>query len=237
MFNALKKTSTEKWNIRDNGNYVIPYTITGHYDRRELANIRKAMSRIEANTCIRFRERTRERDYIEIQNQAGQGCYTNVGRIGGRGIVMLESNYRETCTEPETVIHELLHVTGLWHEHMRYDRDQYIKVHYENIDRGYWSQFEKVKPWEATTYNIPYDYKSIMHYEKSAFAYEGKISMETLDPRYQNVIGRQKDASPSDYRKVCEIYQCSQCMNGNTDIDVQKPDPVTVKPFPSTKRG
>ncbi|KAJ1368227.1 hypothetical protein KIN20_029310, partial [Parelaphostrongylus tenuis] len=33
----------------------------------------------------------------------------------------------------KTVQHELLHVIGLWHEHMRYDRDKYVKIHYENI--------------------------------------------------------------------------------------------------------
>ncbi|KHJ75668.1 astacin [Oesophagostomum dentatum] len=163
------------------------------------------MDRIEANTCIRFKERTNEHDYIEIQNKAGEGCYTNVGRIGGKGILMLESNFRETCMEPETVLHELMHVVGLWHEHMRYDRDKYIRVHYENIDKEYWPQFTKVKPEIATTYNVPYDYKSIMHYDKTAFAQKGKISMETLDPNFQDVIGNQKDASPSDYRKFARF--------------------------------
>ena len=41
-----------------------------------------------------------------------------------------------SCVEVDIVVHELMHAIGLWHEHMRYDRDDYIKVHYENIDPG-----------------------------------------------------------------------------------------------------
>ncbi|PIO61316.1 astacin, partial [Teladorsagia circumcincta] len=46
-------------------------------------------------------------------------------------------------------------------------------------------QFAKVSPFEATTYNVPYDYKSVMHYGKDAFALPNKISMRTKDPDYQ----------------------------------------------------
>ncbi|KAJ1357169.1 hypothetical protein KIN20_015243 [Parelaphostrongylus tenuis] len=31
------------------------------------------------------------------------------------------------------VQHELLHIVGLYHEHARYDRDKYIKIHSGNI--------------------------------------------------------------------------------------------------------
>ncbi|KAK6726489.1 hypothetical protein RB195_004674 [Necator americanus] len=186
MFNALHRTSYLKWDKKDSdGNFVIPYRITGQYDQSERRTIARAMKRIEDNTCIRFKPRANEWDYVDIRNQAGQGCYTNVGRPGGRSVLMLEANYAETCMETEIVLHELMHVIGLWHEHMRYDRDKYIKVHYENIERGYWSQFEKVTPDKATTYNVPYDYKSVMHYGKRSFAKPGRISMETLDSRYQ----------------------------------------------------
>uniref|UniRef100_A0A0K0D7G0 Metalloendopeptidase n=1 Tax=Angiostrongylus cantonensis TaxID=6313 RepID=A0A0K0D7G0_ANGCA len=132
--------------------------------------------------------------------------------------------------EIHIVQHELLHVIGLWHEHMRYDRDQYVRVLRQNIAPGYESQFKKISSSESTVYGLPYDYRSIMHYSKTAFAIPGTITMETRDPRYMNVIGRQNDASRSDYLKVCQIYGCNQC-NGEECVDKFPKLCVAVKQY------
>ncbi|KAJ1345744.1 hypothetical protein KIN20_013844, partial [Parelaphostrongylus tenuis] len=232
--NALFNNTQRKWNVRDaTGNIVIPYEIGGRYDAQERNIIKQAMKRIEDNTCIRFRLRNSERDYIDISNRRGEGCYTSVGRLHGRSILMLESNERSTCIEVQIVQHELLHVIGLWHEHMRYDRDKYIKVHYRNIRRGLESQFDKVSPREATVYNMPYDYKSVMHYPSTAFARPGTITMETLDKKYMNVIGRQTDASKIDYEKVCKIYGCQKCNGESLKPGGGDENPSTLAPKPT----
>lgn len=51
--------------------------------------------------------------------------------------------FKFSCVEPDIVIHELLHTIGLWHEHMRADRDDYIRVLYKNIEPGMKSKFRK----------------------------------------------------------------------------------------------
>uniref|UniRef100_A0A1I8BRS6 Metalloendopeptidase n=1 Tax=Meloidogyne hapla TaxID=6305 RepID=A0A1I8BRS6_MELHA len=151
-------------------------------------------------------------------------CYTTVGQIRGRQVLMLESGWEESCgwgcllTYPgcidhQTVIHELMHKVGLWHEQMRYDRDKYIKIHWENIIPGLENQFGKIGRGQSTTYNLPYDYKSVMQYKKNAGARkENLVTMETIDKRYTDIIGNSKDASPEDYKKICSIYKCNKCM-------------------------
>lgn len=79
---------------------------------------------------------------------------------------MLEANNVATCVEHDIVIHELFHTIGLWHEHMRHDRDEYITVRYDKIEPAFYSQFEKISKFESTTYNVEYDYQSVMHYSK-----------------------------------------------------------------------
>jgi Astacin (Peptidase family M12A) len=112
------------------------------------------------------------------------------------------------------IVHELLHLLGLYHEHTRHDAPRYIRVHYENIDPARFSNF-RPEPNTAPTssYGIPYDYRSVMHYGQSYFAsHDGETTIETRLPYYQDIIGRAESASPSDHLKVCAMYRCSKCM-------------------------
>ncbi|KAL3103380.1 hypothetical protein niasHS_002566 [Heterodera schachtii] len=215
MRNAIKPNSPNRWTrySNDRGQFIIPYIISGKFDSPEHTIISRAMMAIAENTCIKFERRSGEADYVDLRNERGEGCYTVVGRSAGRNTVMLETNEVATCLEFDIVIHELMHTIGLWHEQMRYDRDEYIKIHYENISPAFINQFEKVPDTDSTTYGVKYDYQSVMHYAKDAFATAaGKITMETLDKQFQDVIGRVKDASPGDYVKICNIYACQTCM-------------------------
>ncbi|CAJ0596131.1 unnamed protein product [Cylicocyclus nassatus] len=214
MYNALPPSSRLKWNyIKDyDGKYVIPYAFGGSYENAEKEIIRRAMAKVDKNTCIRFHTRSYEKDYVEIQNHEGEGCFSTVGRYGGKSILMLEASRMGSCMQEHTIIHELLHIVGLWHEHMREDRDKYIVVHWDNIQKGYQNQFAMVEKSDAVTYGLPYDYLSIMHYGKTAFANPRSISMEPMEKQYLDLIGKAKEPSENDWIKVCAIYECKTCM-------------------------
>ncbi|KIH61369.1 astacin [Ancylostoma duodenale] len=193
-----------------NGNFIIPFVISGKYDSNSMKVIHDAMEELNQNTCIRFQQRTNEDDYVDIKNERGLGCASFVGRKStGPNPLYLE----DRCMEPHIVIHELLHVIGLYHEHTRADRDRYIRVHWDNIEgEDLKKEFGKLDPMDDPSYGIPYDYKSIMHYAKDVFAKPGTITLETLDPRYQDIIGTATEPSEDDYKKVCLMYNCGHCM-------------------------
>ncbi|KIH49170.1 astacin, partial [Ancylostoma duodenale] len=65
---------------------------------------------------------------------------------------------------------------------------------------------------EPDPYGIPYDYYSIMHLWKDAFAKPDTITIETLDKMYQDIIGKQKKPSKWDYKRICYMYRCDVCM-------------------------
>ncbi|KAJ1360038.1 hypothetical protein KIN20_018918 [Parelaphostrongylus tenuis] len=71
---AIFNDSEDKWNLTDSkGRIVIPYIISGKFDAIELSTIKTAMKRIRRNTCVRFRKRKTEADYVDIQNEKDQG--------------------------------------------------------------------------------------------------------------------------------------------------------------------
>ncbi|CAJ0598868.1 unnamed protein product [Cylicocyclus nassatus] len=130
---AASSMSQELWNqYPENGNYIVPYKFTGTYSSEERSMITAAMQKIAGNTCVEFRLRTNEDEFVEIINKEDGSCGANVGRIGENRIY-LESNNNVNCMDAKTIMVNLLHSLGLSRENQRVDRDKYINVHFENM--------------------------------------------------------------------------------------------------------
>lgn len=55
-----------------------------------------------------------------------------------------------------------------------YDRDEYVTIHWENIQPGLEDNFEKYTSEQVTYFNTTYDYYSVMHYNAYGFSINGK---------------------------------------------------------------
>lgn len=66
------------------------------------------------------------------------GCYSYVGKIGGRQTLSLAAD----CIADYIIWHEMMHAIGFEHEHQRPDRDSFIRVDYANVIPGQMSEFE-----------------------------------------------------------------------------------------------
>lgn len=85
-------------------------------------------------TCIRFKPYAgEESDYLRITADTS-GCWSSVGRIGGRQDLNLQ--VPGCATKKGTVIHELMHAVGFLHEQSRYERDEYVNIQWQNIISG-----------------------------------------------------------------------------------------------------
>lgn len=69
--------------------------------------IRYGMDFLEYYTCVRFIPRTNQYDYVQIYS--GNGCSSNMGRIGGKQRVSLK---KSGCLSKGTIMHELIHALG-----------------------------------------------------------------------------------------------------------------------------
>lgn len=62
------------------------------------------------------------------------GCWSSVGRIGGRQELNLQSP--GCLTKKGTVEHEMMHALGFLHEQNRWERDKHVTVNYDNVQDG-----------------------------------------------------------------------------------------------------
>ncbi|CAG7838462.1 unnamed protein product [Allacma fusca] len=182
---------------------IVHYDIDLQFSYDETMHIYKAVETIQNNTCIIFEEIVSNNysvDYIFF-NKVAKGCSSNVGRQGGRQPVNLASAcFSKRHGKP---MHEVLHALGFYHEHCRGDRDQYVSINTNNIKKGHKHNFD-IKP--SKTFQVSYDYHSIMHYSAYAFAINPNI--KTIDVLQSNTnIGQRKKMSKKDIKKVEKMYK------------------------------
>jgi hypothetical protein len=176
-------------------NRTIPYVIAD--DIPNPKRIDDAVAAWQTHTSIRFVPRSAEEHFVDIV-RTDDGCASSVGCQGGRQELIL----RDDCSTGN-IIHELGHTIGLWHEHTRADRDNFVTVIDASIDVDLAFNFDK--HIDDGVLLGAYDYASIMHYPASAFPVNsGDI---TIVPKTAGVtIGQRERLSPGDIAAVEALY-------------------------------
>ncbi|XP_053673696.1 hatching enzyme 1.2-like [Anopheles nili] len=156
-------------------NAIVPYYIVPNsFTSNQIYMIERAMNVFHAKTCVRFVPRTAQTpQFVRITNRPA-GCYASIGRNldNEQNVMNLQA---PGCLHGGTPIHEMMHTLGFLHEVSRPDRDQYIYVNRSALepqyqtDSFYNTNFAKYER-NVETYNIGYNYGSIMHYTRYAGA-------------------------------------------------------------------
>ena len=116
-------------------------------------------------------------DYVDIDLSASDTS----------GVCEAEEGYEAMAAQPMggstdcsvgTILHEMGHVIGLWHEQSRPDRASYVDVTYANVVKGSWGNFLS-QPQDEQILGA-YDYASVMEYTPYAFTRDGAPVIETI---------------------------------------------------------
>ncbi|XP_023650613.1 hatching enzyme 1.2-like isoform X2 [Paramormyrops kingsleyae] len=188
------------WPKSANGLVEVPYVISSGFSTSDIQVIQSAINAFSSKTCIRFTPWTSQSDYLSIENL--YGCYSSIGKIGGKQVVSLMES---TCLIGGIVQHELNHALGFYHEHVRSDRDRYVRINWKYVDPNETFNFDK----QNTTNEITaYDYGSVMHYGRTAFTIKPGMDTITPIPDETAQIGQRNGLSQSDILRINKLYGC-----------------------------
>ena len=99
-------------------NGIVPYEIDGALPNQ--ARVTGAIAMVEEATAgIDLVPRSGEADFIRFTT--GDGCASPIGRQGGQQNIILDDD----CSTGNAA-HEIIHSLGLFHEHTRCDRDDFV---------------------------------------------------------------------------------------------------------------
>ena len=189
---------------------VIPYQLADGFSDAERQRILNAFEQWSRIAPLVFVARTTQSGYLNVtkdpaqENQASP-CFSAVGQFR-RGAVV-RTNLGSTCASSvRTIAHEFGHALGMWHEHQRSDREQYLSIDFDNVRDNARSNFNII-------HGLPllgeYDFGSIMHYTRSAFAVDA--ARPTIVPHapfesWNQTMGTLPEISERDHGAVAFLY-------------------------------
>lgn len=219
----------------------VPYQFSSNLSSDLRLRIRNAMDHWEDNTCLRFTAHNGESDYVECTSIIDV-CVANIGKIGGRQFINIYNN----CSFG-TVVHEIGHAVGFWHEQSRPDRDNYVRINEHNVMTGMRYNFMKRSITDINSRGYEYDYGSIMHYPETAFVLKNCSGCKTIEitntaayiKQGSPEMGQVKGLSVGDIQQANILYNCPKSgvkgvlivniINGQSLPDT---DPILNSPNP-----
>lgn len=153
----------------------IYYTIASNMGSINVNKINSAISEYNNKTNTQWIYRSNQSNYVEFifGSSSGSDGWAHIGYQGGKQTVSLDQ-----YISLGSVIHEMGHTVGLYHEHTRKDRDQYVKILWNNIQSG---QSYNFNIYNSGTDIGPFNINSVMMYWPTSYSKNGLPTITRAD--------------------------------------------------------
>ncbi|CAD5219815.1 unnamed protein product [Bursaphelenchus xylophilus] len=197
--------------IRQWSNSYIPYFVDPQMSADQEAVIDSAVEAIQAVSCLNFvKQSSRPTGNFIFYSIYPSTAFCGISNIGmqksGNNVVYMSF----MCNSQDNrgvAIHETLHALGVAHEHVRTDRDDHIRINWNNVDPNNYAFFALNDAKMFTSYGVPYGYDSIMHY-KSTAATTATASGPSMTPLHgsEYEMGQRRHLSETDIQLLNKMY-------------------------------
>lgn len=159
-------------------NKVIPYKINSGFTQNQISIINSALATLESVVQLDFQPISTTSYPCIIFTPSSNANNSPLGKQANGNTINLYSAYFSQTT----VMHEVMHSLGFFHEQARTDRDNYVIIYEDNIEDGKDHNFKTFQERELLGYNLgSFDYNSIMIYSSTDFGINGSVTMTKLD--------------------------------------------------------
>ncbi|MFC3354800.1 M12 family metallopeptidase [Sphingobacterium zeae] len=193
---AVMTNLVSKW-----PNGEVPYLIESNF--YDVQRVSDAISRYHNQTPVRLvPKQPWHNDYVIFVNHPSTSM-SSLGKIGG-----VQQIHISTSAGYGTVMHEIGHAIGLFHEHTRSDRDQFVQVDPSVANNINYQKYDT----NFLGFDVGFfDFNSIMMYPMS------NVLKNKSDPTYNWPLNR-SDFSTGDISGINYIYGVSPYIDVRLDV-------------------
>jgi hypothetical protein len=181
----------------------IPYTVHKNLPSTQRRELQAAINYLQKRTPLRFIDSIKnETSFLFFVPATDDKCASYLGRQIGGQQVYLGNNCKR-----DAILHEIMHALGFIHEHSRFDRDQFLKIDWEQIENDKIVQFALVPEYATLREQTDeFDFHSRMIYSQKAFSLNGK---DTIIPYEQiKTLGTPfSGLSTSDLQRIKRYFE------------------------------
>jgi len=190
---------------------IVPYAIGPTIPagiKSKIATAIATYNSLTPRTRVRFIPRTGQSNYIDFVYVPLGGMVCGDSNLGmasdGQKQLLRINSQAPVCAShlPATLLHEIGHALGLDHEHQRPDRDNFIKINFQNYS---WSSsdYSIVKLPSSSRAGSPYDITSIMHYSSYSAS---KNRLPVFVTKNLGIIPSATALSQTDINTIANLY-------------------------------
>lgn len=125
---------------------------------------------VKNTTCIRYRRRKpQDKNYVEVThlNTKSECQIATTGYVRGRTILRM----RKYCVQDRgLILHMMMVILGFYNQNVQPNRDDYIKIYWDNVPPELKMYLNKLQPGVSTDFGLPYDYHSVMQMYRWVYA-------------------------------------------------------------------
>jgi hypothetical protein len=186
---------------------TLPYDIESGHPRR--TDIQWAIQYVNANTNLLLVPRATMPTSHYVRFIDSGGCWSWVGRhpwsIDPAQPSHQPISIASGCARG-SIVHEILHAAGLYHEQSREDRDGFVTINWSNIQSGMAHNFERRVAGASDI--DQYCYRSLMHYSPTAFSANGQPTIVVKSPPALpgTQIGQRNGLDGCDIQAINRLY-------------------------------